>query len=98
MILLDVFVRCDDHSPFYNLSDVTLQNLDMFNVNSFCHLHSFFAHRFYPIVEFYVLRKQKQNKLPTATGIEIGYNEIGYKPLLFNFNESGSEFNVSHST
>ena len=65
--LLDVFFRCDDHAPFYNLFNVTLKNLGMFDVNSFCHLHSFFAHCFYLIVEFFVLRKQKRNKLPTTT-------------------------------
>ena len=65
--LLDVFVRCGDHAPLYNLFNVILKNLGMFNVNSFCHLHSFFARCFYPIVEFFVLRKQKRNKLPTTT-------------------------------
>ena len=65
--MLDAFVRCGDHVPFYNLFNVALKNLGMFNVNSFCHLHSFFAHCFYPIVEFFVLRKQKRNKLPTTT-------------------------------
>ena len=64
--MLDVFVRCGDHAPFYNLFNVTLKNLDMFNVNSSCHLHSFFARCFYPIVEFFVLRNQKRNKLPTT--------------------------------
>ena len=60
------FVRCGDHDLFYNLFNVTLKNLGMFNVNLFCHLHSFFARCFYPIVKFFVLRKQKQNKLPTT--------------------------------
>ena len=64
--MLDVFVRCGDHAPFYNLSNVTLKNLSMFNVNSFCLLHFFFAHCFYLIVEFFVLRKRKRNKLPTT--------------------------------
>ena len=55
--LLDAFFRCGDHAPFYNLFNVTLKNLGMFNVNSFCHLHSFFAHCFYPIVEFLCVEK-----------------------------------------
>ena len=59
--------RCDDHVPLYNLFNVILKNLGMFNVNSFCHLHSFFARCFYSFVEFFVLRKQKRNKLPTTT-------------------------------
>ena len=67
IFLLDVFVRCGDHAPLYNLFNVILKNLGMFNVNSFCHLHSFFARCFYPFVEFFVLRKQKRNKLPTTT-------------------------------
>ena len=66
IVLLDVSVRCGDHAPFYNLFNVTLKNLGMFNINSFCHLHSYSAHCFYPIVEFFVLRKQKRNKLPTT--------------------------------
>ena len=41
--------------------------MSMFKVNSFCHLHSFFARCFYPIVEFFVLGKQKRYKLPTTT-------------------------------
>ena len=49
------------------LKIVIFKSLGMFNVNSFCHLHSFFARCFYPIVEFFVLRKQKRNKLPTTT-------------------------------
>ena len=49
---------------FFNAN---LKNLSMFNVNSFRHLHSFLAHCFYLIVEFYVLKKQKRNILPTAT-------------------------------
>ena len=53
--------------PFYNLFNVTLKNLSMFNAKSFCHLHSFFAHCFCPIIEFLVLRKQKRNKLSTTT-------------------------------
>ena len=52
---------------FYNLFNVTLKNLDMFNINLFHHLDSFFAHCFYLIVEFYLLKIQKQNKLPTTT-------------------------------
>ena len=64
--MLDVFVRCGDHAPLYNLFNVILKNLGMFNVNSFCHLHSFFARCFYSFVEFFVLRKQKRNKLPTT--------------------------------
>ena len=56
-------------APLYNYFNLILKNLGMFNVNSFCHLHSFFARCFYPIVEFFVLRKQKQNKLPTTTTI-----------------------------
>ena len=67
--LLDVFVRCGDHAPLYNYFNLILKNLGMFNVNSFCHLHSFFARCFYPIVEFFVLRKQKRNKLPTTTTV-----------------------------
>ena len=67
IFLLDVFVRCGDHAPLYNLFNIILKNLGMFNVNSFCHLHSFFARCFYSIVEFFVLRKQKRNKLPTTT-------------------------------
>ena len=63
--LLDVFVRCGDHAPLYNLFNVILKNLGMFNVNSLCHLHSFFARCFYSFVEFFVLKKQKRNKLPT---------------------------------
>ena len=47
IVLLDVFVRCGDHAPFYNLFNVILKNLGMFNVNSFCHLHSFFARCFF---------------------------------------------------
>ena len=66
IVLLDVFVRCDDHAPLYNLFNVTSKNLGMFNVNSFCHQLSFFTHCFYLIVEFFVLRKQKRNKLPTT--------------------------------
>ena len=69
IFLLDVFVRYGDHASFYNLFNVIFKNLGMFNVNSFCHLHSFFARCFYPIVEFFVLRKQKRNKLPTTTTI-----------------------------
>ena len=57
MFLLDVFVRCGDHAPFYNLFNVILKNLGMFNVNLFCHLHSFFARCFYPIVEFFCVEK-----------------------------------------
>ena len=67
IFLLDAFVRCGDHAPLYNYFNLILKNLGMFNVNSFCHLHSFFARCFYPIVEFFVLRKQKRNKLPTTT-------------------------------
>ena len=65
--MLDVFVRCGDHATLYNYFNLILKNLGMFNVTSFCHLHSFFARCFYPIVEFFVLRKQKRNKLPTTT-------------------------------
>ena len=50
--MLNVFVRCSDHATFLNLFNVTLKNLGKFNVNSFCHLHFFFA-RFYPIVEVF---------------------------------------------
>ena len=57
IFLLDVFVRCGDHAPFYNLFNVILKNLGMFNVNSFCHLHSFFARYFYLIVEFFCVEK-----------------------------------------
>ena len=71
IFLLDVFVRCGDHAPLYNYFNLILKNLGMFNVNSFCHLHSFFARCFYPIVEFFVLRKQKRNKLPTTTKISV---------------------------
>ena len=60
IVLLNVFVWCGDHTPFYNLLNVYLKNLGMFNINSFCHLHSFFAECFYPIVEFFVLRKQSE--------------------------------------
>ena len=66
-ITLNVEVNCGDHAPLYNLFNVILKNLGMFNVNSFCHLHSFFARCFYSFVEFFVLRKQKRNKLPTTT-------------------------------
>ena len=77
--MLDVFVRCGDHAPFYNLFNVILKNLGMFNVNSFCHLHSFFARYFYLIVKFFfVLRKQKRNKLPTTSN----YHNI--TPMQFN--------------
>ena len=33
------------------------KNVGMFNVNSFCHLHSFCAHCFYPIVELICVEK-----------------------------------------
>ena len=57
IVLLDVFVSCGDHAPLYNLFNVILKNLGMFNVNSFCHLHSFFARCFYLIVEFFCVEK-----------------------------------------
>ena len=57
IFLLDVFVRCGDHAPLYNYFNLILKNLGMFNVNSFCHLHSFFARCFYPIVEFFCVEK-----------------------------------------
>ena len=62
-----------DHVLFCNLFNVTSKNLGMFNVNLFCHIQCFFAHCFCLIVEFYVLRKQKQNKLPTTTTNTTNY-------------------------
>ena len=49
-----------DHAPFLNLFNVTLKNLAMFLRSIRCHLHFFFPRCFYPIVEFFVLRKQKR--------------------------------------
>ena len=57
--MLNVFVKCSGHAPFLNLFNVTLKNLGMFKVNSFCHLHSFFALCFYPIVEFFLCSKNR---------------------------------------
>ena len=63
-----IFFRCGDHTSLFNLFDVTLKNLGIFNVNLFCDLYSFFA-RFYAIVEFSKLRNKKRNKSPTTTVI-----------------------------
>ena len=49
--MLNVFVMCGDDAPFLNLFSVTLKNMGMFKVNSFCDLHSFFACCFHPILE-----------------------------------------------
>ena len=51
--MLNVLLRCSDDASFLNLFNVTLKNLGMFNVNSFYHLHSFFAYCFYLTVEFF---------------------------------------------
>ena len=74
--MLDIFVRCSDHAPFFNLFNVTLKILGMFNVSLFCHLHSFFARCFYLIVEFFVLRKRKPNKLLTITTLLLEERDI----------------------
>ena len=55
--MLSVFVKCGDLAPFLDLFNVTLKNLDMLNVNSFCHLHSFFNRCFCPIVQFFCSEK-----------------------------------------
>ena len=52
----------------------------MFNVNSFCHRHSFFACCFFPIVEYFVLKKQKRNKLPITIKYLAGHAECGQGP------------------
>ena len=64
--IFNVFARCGNHAPSLNLFNLTLKNMGMFSVNLFCHLHSFFG-CFYPIVDFFVLRKHKQNELPNTT-------------------------------
>ena len=48
--MLDVFVRCG--APFLNIFNVTLKDLDMFNVNSFFHLHSFSTVAFIRVSSF----------------------------------------------
>ena len=86
IVTLNVFVRCDDRALFLNLFNATLKNFEYVQ-NQFGLSPAFlFRLFFYPIVESFVLRKQKGNKLPTTTitttRCSIGLDTTGeYKTL-----------------